>query len=72
MVTSGLDGLLDGHDPSKFSEKAKSTIVLVNYVDVRVAELGKLKFHLETSRKSYLESLKEEILIQKSGIDLYS
>lgn len=57
------------YEVANLNEHARATIASLKFANERIKELENTKILLQRARKSYVESLKKEILSQKSGFD---
>ena len=55
------------YDVSKLSDRAKSTIALLEFAERRIGELTNMRALLQRAKISYVESLKKEVISDKAG-----
>ena len=62
---------LDGneYDIKDLSDKAKSTVGLMQFATIRIEELNNISALLQRAKKSYIDSLKKEIISNKTGFE---
>ena len=58
------------YNVENFSERARVTISALDFVTSRLKELNNMQSVLNRARKSYIETIKTEILSVKAGIVL--
>ena len=63
---------LDGaeYDVTDLNDHAKTILVYLNFADTRIQELTNLHALHQRAKKSYIESIKKEILSSKAGLVL--
>ena len=55
------------YDIEEMTDKAKGTISRLQFVDKQLLELSNMQSLLRRAKKSYIETLKKEILAAKAG-----
>jgi hypothetical protein len=55
------------YDVSELSDRAKSTIALLEFAERRIGELANMRALLQRAKISYVESLKREVISDKAG-----
>ena len=56
------------YDLDSLSEDAKASLLSLEFITKRVQELTNMRALLQRARNSYLESLKKEVISDKSGL----
>ena len=56
------------YNAEELSERAKQTIVSLQFADQRIKELTAVKVLLQRAKNSYVDSLKKEMISDKAGI----
>ena len=62
-----IDGQLYNIEEENFSPEVKSKLALIQFSTSREQELTNMTALLQRAKNSYIESLKKEMLSQKSG-----
>lgn len=57
----------DEYEIEKLSSAAKATVSSLKFIDQRIKELTNMQALLQRAKNSYVESLKTEVLSDKSG-----
>ena len=57
------------YDVENLSDKAKSNLIYFTFTTKRIEELRSLNALLQRAKKSYIGSLKQEMLSSKAGIN---
>lgn len=55
------------YDVSDLSDRAKTTLALVEFADRRIGELTNMSALLRRAKNSYVDSLKKEVISDKAG-----
>ena len=55
------------YDVKNLSDRAQSAFASLQFVNTRIQELDNMQALLQRAKNSYMDSLKQEILSQKSG-----
>ncbi len=57
------------YDIKDLSDKAKSTVGLMQFATIRIEELNNISALLQRAKKSYIDSLRKEIISNKTGFE---
>ena len=55
------------YEVENLSDKAKATLTSLKFATIRMQELNNMQALLQRAKKSYVESLKQDMLSSKSG-----
>ena len=55
------------YDVESLSDQARATLVSLNFTTARIQELSNMQALLQRAKNSYVDSLKREMLSNKSG-----
>ncbi len=56
------------YDLDNLSDKAKASVIYLEFITTRLQELTNMKALLKRARNSYIASLKKEVISDKAGL----